>query len=70
MSRTTALSMERYRTMSEQLTPESLRELAKAPATPFWEGQARQALAWAADVLEAAKAVIDERASHNGEAPR
>lgn len=47
--------------MADKLTPEVLREHAKAPETAAWAGQARQLLRWAADVLEAAKAVIDER---------
>lgn len=43
------------------LTPEDMRELAnRSPRDPFWAGQARQTLLWAADALEAAKAAIDE----------
>lgn len=47
------------------LTPDTLRKLAEA-RSPFWEGQARQTLKWAADLLEAAQAVIDERVKNNG----
>ena len=54
--------------MSDKLTPEALRAVATAPRTPFWEGQARQALSWAADVLEAAETVIRERAADQPEA--
>lgn len=43
------------------LTPKDIRDHAAAPMTPFWEGQARQILNWAADVIEAAQAVVDER---------
>jgi hypothetical protein len=45
------------------LTPQMLREHAKYPdpVPPFWQGQAKQLLNWAADVLEAAQRVIDER---------
>lgn len=47
--------------MSDVLTPEAIRAVADAPPSPFWEGNARQTLRWAADVLEAAQRVIDER---------
>lgn len=47
--------------MSDRLTPAALREHATAPSTPFWDGQSRQMLNWAADVLEAAQKVLDER---------
>lgn len=46
----------------QTLTPEMLREHAKRERTQAWDGQARQLLNWAADLLEAAKAVIYERA--------
>lgn len=51
------------------LTPEALRAMADAKPSPHWEGQARQTLHWAADVLEAAQAVIDERQHKPREKP-
>lgn len=45
----------------DRLTPEALRGLATQTPGPFWVGQAKQALLWAADVLEAAEAVIKEQ---------
>lgn len=39
------------------LTGEVLRKHAKADRTPFWESQARQLLAWAGDVVDAAEAM-------------
>lgn len=47
--------------MTDRLTPEVLRSHANAPETAAWAGQARQLLRWAADTLEAAQVVIDER---------
>lgn len=49
--------------MADRLTPEVLREHAKAPDSPMWQGQARQLLNWAADLLEAAQAVVDEQST-------
>lgn len=48
--------------MTDRITPESLRSIANdKDGSPFWESWARQALLWAADTLEAAEKVIDER---------
>lgn len=44
--------------MTDRLTPEALRQHAKAPETAFWVSQARQLLKWAADLIEAADAVV------------
>lgn len=57
--------------MSDKLTPQSLRALARAEPGPFWVGQAKQAILWAADVLEAAEAVIREQrgSKETGETP-
>jgi hypothetical protein len=45
------------------LTPAVLRKFADSPMSPFWEGQARQIIAWAADLIEAAEAMKDERSA-------
>lgn len=42
----------------EPLTARHLREHADAPNGPFWEGQARQLLGWAADLLDAAELAV------------
>jgi len=52
--------------MAELITPESLRSIANDRGSPFWESWARQALLWAADTLEAAQRVIEERISSGG----
>jgi len=38
-----------------------LRALVETKPNPFWEGQAKQAMEWAADILDAAEKVIQER---------
>jgi hypothetical protein len=42
------------------LTPAVLRRHAKADRTMAWEGQARQLLAWSADLVEAAEDMAKE----------
>jgi len=49
----------------DKLTPEALRTLARRELNPFWVGQAKQAMIWAADVLEAAETVIKEQRASN-----
>lgn len=41
------------------LAPYHLREHAVADRDPFWDGQARQLLNWAADCLESGQKIID-----------
>lgn len=47
--------------MADHLTGDTLREHAAAPRTVAWEDQARALLRWAADLVDAAKAIRDER---------
>lgn len=49
--------------MSEgsKLTPDLLRQHAATPRNMAWEGQARMLLKWAADLIEAAEALRQER---------
>jgi hypothetical protein len=50
--------------LQPRLTPDRLRSHAEAERSPTWDGQARQLLLWAADLLEAAERAIEaERAS-------
>lgn len=55
--------------MADRLTPEALRAHATAPDSIGWQGQARQLLKWAADVIEAADALIEERRGHDSSDP-
>jgi len=50
----------RSRQMTKPLSVQ-LRALVETKPNPFWEGQAKQAMEWAADILDAAEKVIQER---------
>lgn len=54
--------------MTDSLTPQVLRAHAEAEDSWAWQSQARTLLKWAADTLEAAQAVIDERQPHRDRA--
>jgi len=47
----------------DKLTSDTLREHAAAPPTIAWESQARMMLRWAADLIDAAQAIREERAA-------
>ena len=49
--------------MNDKFDTEAARHLARIPIEQFWEGQMRQALLWACDVIDAANKALEPKNS-------